>query len=87
MAFVDECTLYVTSGRGGDGSASMHSEPYKPRGGPDGGSGGDGGSVILEVTRGRARSVVARRPPASAGGRAARPGRSAKRDGAQRATT
>jgi signal transduction histidine kinase len=49
MAFVDECTLFVTSGKGGDGSASMHSEPYKARGGPDGGNGGDGGSVILEV--------------------------------------
>jgi hypothetical protein len=36
MAFVDECTLYVSSGRGGDGSVSMHSEPYKARGGPDG---------------------------------------------------
>ena len=52
MAFVDECTLYVASGRGGDGSVSMHSEPYKARGGPDGGSGGNGGSVILEVTAG-----------------------------------
>ena len=30
----------------------MHSEPYKARGGPDGGSGGDGGSVILEVAAG-----------------------------------
>src|SRR4051794_41944721 len=48
MSFVDECMLYVISGRGGDGSASMHSEPYKSRGGPDGGNGGDGGSVILE---------------------------------------
>src|SRR4051812_50068034 len=52
MAFVDECMLYVISGRGGDGSASMHSEPYKSRGGPDGGNGGDGGSVILEVQTG-----------------------------------
>jgi GTP-binding protein len=52
MAFVDECTLFVTSGKGGDGSASMHSEPYKARGGPDGGNGGHGGSVILEVDTG-----------------------------------
>src|SRR4051794_41787283 len=52
MAFVDECMLYVISGRGGDGSASMHSEPYKSRGGPDGGNGGDGGSGILEVQTG-----------------------------------
>ena len=67
MAFVDECTVFVTSGRGGDGSSSMHSEPYKPRGGPDGGTGGAGGSVILEVRARRARSVVARRPSASEG--------------------
>ena len=38
MAFVDECTVFAQAGRGGDGSASMHSEPYKPRGGPDGGT-------------------------------------------------
>src|SRR6185503_19019006 len=52
MAFVDECVLYVRSGRGGDGSASMHSEPYKSRGGPDGGDGGAGGDVVLEVQPG-----------------------------------
>ena len=52
MAFVDECVLYVRSGRGGDGSASMHSEPYKARGGPDGGDGGAGGDVVLEVEPG-----------------------------------
>ena len=52
MGFVDECTVYAKAGRGGNGSASLHSEPYKPRGGPDGGSGGDGGSIIFEVTAG-----------------------------------
>jgi GTP-binding protein len=52
MAFVDECTVFVQAGRGGDGSASLHSEPYKPRGGPDGGDGGDGGSVVFEVRPG-----------------------------------
>ncbi len=49
MPFVDECTVFVQAGRGGDGSASLHSEPFKPRGGPNGGDGGDGGSVIFEV--------------------------------------
>ena len=49
MAFVDECTVSVQAGKGGDGSASLHSEPFKPRGGPDGGDGGDGGSVVAEV--------------------------------------
>jgi GTP-binding protein len=80
MAFVDECTLYVTSGRGGDGSASMHSEPYKARGGPDGGTGGDGGSVILEVDTGvHDLAWLADHPHQRA--TAGKNGRSAKRDG------
>jgi GTP-binding protein len=49
MAFVDEATIYVTGGAGGNGSAAFHSEPYKPKGGPDGGDGGRGGSVILRA--------------------------------------
>lgn len=52
MPFVDECVTFVRAGRGGNGSAHLHSEPYKPRGGPDGGDGGDGGSVVFEVQRG-----------------------------------
>jgi GTP-binding protein len=80
MAFVDECTLYVTSGRGGDGSASMHSEPYKARGGPDGGNGGDGGSVILEVDTGlHDLGWLADHPHQRAG--SGKAGRSTKRDG------
>src|SRR5439155_612817 len=43
MTFVDETLLFARAGRGGDGSAHLHSEPYKPRGGPDGGDGGPGG--------------------------------------------
>ena len=73
MTFVDECTVFARAGRGGNGSASLHSEPFKPRGGPDGGDGGDGGSVVMEVSRGRARPLVARRPPARAGDRRATP--------------
>jgi GTP-binding protein len=81
MAFVDECTLYVTSGKGGDGSVSMHSEPYKARGGPDGGSGGNGGSVFVEVTAGvHDLSWFGDHPHQRAEGGAA--GRSARRDGA-----
>jgi GTP-binding protein len=49
MAFVDEATIYVTGGAGGNGSAAFHSEPYKPKGGPDGGDGGRGASVILRA--------------------------------------
>jgi hypothetical protein len=47
--FVDRVTLEVTAGRGGNGVASVHREKFKPLGGPDGGNGGSGGSVILRV--------------------------------------
>jgi GTP-binding protein len=81
MAFVDECTVFVQSGRGGDGSASLHSEPYKPRGGPDGGDGGDGGDVIAEVAPDvRDLSWLADHPHQRAGGGG--PGRSNRRTGA-----
>ncbi|MEZ5093841.1 GTPase ObgE [Nocardioides sp.] len=47
--FVDRVTLHVGAGRGGNGVASVHREKFKPLGGPDGGNGGPGGSVILRV--------------------------------------
>src|SRR5438552_12547963 len=80
MAFVDEARISVRGGHGGNGSASFHSEPFKPRGGPDGGNGGPGGSVILRVsTRVRDLSGLVERPHQRAGD--GKPGRSAKRDG------
>src|SRR5215217_7774142 len=48
-SFVDRVTVHVTGGNGGNGCASVHREKFKPLGGPDGGNGGDGGSVILRV--------------------------------------
>lgn len=48
MKFVDEASIHVTAGKGGDGSASFRREKYIEFGGPDGGDGGDGGSVFLE---------------------------------------
>ena len=47
--FVDSVVLHVVAGRGGNGVASVHREKFKPLGGPDGGNGGPGGSVILRV--------------------------------------
>jgi GTP-binding protein len=47
--FVDRVTLHVSAGRGGNGVASVHREKFKPLGGPDGGNGGPGGSVVLRV--------------------------------------
>ncbi|WP_395694463.1 GTPase ObgE [Nocardioides sp.] len=47
--FVDRVALHVSAGRGGNGVASVHREKFKPLGGPDGGNGGPGGSVILRV--------------------------------------
>lgn len=48
-AFIDRVVLHVRGGKGGHGCASVHREKYRPLGGPDGGNGGDGGDVILEV--------------------------------------
>ena len=47
MKFVDEATIEVEAGRGGNGCLSFRREKFIPRGGPDGGDGGDGGSVLL----------------------------------------
>ena len=47
--FVDRATLFARAGSGGAGSPSLRSEPYTPRGGPDGGDGGKGGDVVLRV--------------------------------------
>jgi GTP-binding protein len=49
MKFVDEASIRVFAGNGGNGCLSFRREKYVPRGGPDGGDGGDGGSIFLEA--------------------------------------
>lgn len=47
--FVDRVVIHAKAGNGGNGCASVHREKFKPLGGPDGGNGGRGGSIVLVV--------------------------------------
>src|SRR5581483_9280792 len=51
MRFIDEAVIEVIAGTGGNGSASFRREKYVPRGGPDGGDGGRGGSIYAVADR------------------------------------
>ena len=49
--FVDRVILYCQAGDGGNGCSSFRREKYVPRGGPDGGDGGHGGSIVIQADR------------------------------------
>ena len=66
--FADHAVLRVHAGHGGNGCASVHREKFKPLGGPDGGNGGRGGDVILQVDASTATLLdFHRRPVRKAG--------------------
>jgi GTPase len=79
--FADQAEVRVRAGRGGDGCASVHREKFKPLGGPNGGNGGRGGDVLIEVDPGTATLLdFHRRPMRKAGD--GRPGLGSNRNGA-----
>jgi GTPase len=51
MQFIDEAKVHLQAGNGGNGASSFRREKFIPRGGPDGGDGGRGGSIILECIK------------------------------------
>src|SRR5262245_57931553 len=73
MHFKDEVAIEVRAGKGGDGCVSFYREKFVPRGGPDGGDGGHGGSVVLIASNGESTLYpLSRRPILKANG--GRPG-------------
>ena len=50
--FIDEVNIKVVAGKGGDGCSSFLREKFMPLGGPDGGNGGKGGSIIFKADKG-----------------------------------
>ena len=79
--FADRVTLQVQAGHGGNGCASIHREKFKPLGGPDGGNGGRGGDVVLEVDASSATLLDFHRRPVRRAGNG-RPGEGSNRTGA-----
>jgi GTPase len=79
--FADQAELRVHAGDGGHGCASIRREKFKPLGGPDGGNGGRGGDVILEVDPGTATLLDFHRRPVRRAGKGT-PGAGSNRNGA-----
>src|SRR2546427_9138911 len=83
-SFVDTALVHARAGHGGRGAVSFRHEPFVPRGGPDGGDGGRGGSVILFATHQAASLApyLRRRQHRAGDGRADQGGLKAGRAGA-----
>lgn len=79
-SFIDEVRIHVRAGAGGNGAVSFRREKFVPRGGPDGGNGGPGGSVILRVEPGMATLAEIARSPHRRAGRGVNGG-GAQKDG------
>lgn len=69
MALIDEVTIHVEAGTGGNGCISFRREKYVPRGGPNGGNGGRGGHVTLVATRDKASLLDFKYQPKYVAGR------------------
>jgi len=78
--FVDQVKVVLRAGKGGNGCVSFRREWGVPKGGPDGGRGGDGGSVFLEVEPGLSSLSYFRFHPINAAGKGA-PGEGSNRSG------
>jgi GTP-binding protein len=83
-SFIDRVTVHAVAGPGGNGCASVHREKFKPLGGPDGGNGGRGGSVVLVADPGVASLLDLHRHPhlRARGGEAGKGGNRTGADGA-----
>ena len=80
--FADQAQVRVQAGDGGHGCASIHREKFKPLGGPDGGNGGRGGDVIIEVDPSAATLLDFHRRPMRRAGNG-KPGSGSNRNGAE----
>jgi GTP-binding protein len=79
--FADQADVRVQAGHGGNGCASVHREKFKPLGGPNGGNGGRGGDVIIEVDPGTSTLLDFHRRPVRRAGNG-KPGLGDNRNGA-----
>ncbi len=78
--FADRAEVRVLAGHGGNGCASVHREKFKPLGGPNGGNGGRGGDVIIEVDPGISTLLDFHRKPVRRAGNG-KPGLGSSRNG------